>query len=734
MNRPTITILTACVLALLAGAAPGQQADADDKPAMVKLNLPENVTLKVLIEYVSQTRQINFLYDERRIGQQVVTLKAPAPIPVGAVMPLFESVLKMNNLALAPSGIEGVLKIEQAANLPKIAVGPGEEAGAGAVAVTRIITLEHAEPQQVNQVINAFTSAQSASIVALAEHDMLIVTDYADNMDRLERMIKLIDRPGKAMETKFVPVEHIDSDNATKKLTALMQGRRQAQGAGAQQLTIVNEDRTNQVVLIGTSGQVAEAVAVLRALDVSLDMPTRVYRFEHVRADRVDEILVKVLGELKAKRSYSASIDDEGNLLIASATPGVHEQIEALAASLDKPRPEAQSPIRFYKLENAKAADVLATLQTIEGDQGLDAASVDGVDADQPSPIAYRGPSAEQVNRDGADLSQLDRAVGGGAVDLPDARIMADEPSNTIIVIAAPTMQAMYEKLIRRLDIRRPQVLVEATVVVIDTTDGFRLGVEISNTTNEDGDPTVLNFSSFGLSDVDASTGRLTLSPGIGFNGALISADIADIIIRALQTDSRARIVSRPSVLVNDNATGELVSFDEEPFATTTASGVAGATTSFGGFAEAGTTIRVTPQISEGEHLKLEYTVELSSFSAATEELDADAASLPPARQTNTLTSEATIPDGHTIIVGGLSRDSFSESIDRVPILGSIPGLEYLFSNRTRTQSQSTIFVFLRAVVLRDDKFRYLKYLSDDAAMRAELPGDYPASEPKLIR
>jgi general secretion pathway protein D len=175
-------------------------------------------------------------------------------------------------------------------------------------------------------------------------------------------------------------------------------------------------------------------------------------------------------------------------------------------------------------------------------------------------------------------------------------------------------------------------------------------------------------------------------------------------------------------VLINDNATGTLTSETEEPFQSVNAS-TSVATTSFGGYSSAGTKMVITPQISEGEHLKLEYEITLSSFGE-----DASDA-LPPSRQTNTLTSEATIPDGFTIIVGGLTREDFNESIDRVPLLGSLPLLEYLFSNRSKTRRSATLFVFIHATILRDDKFESLKLLSAQAARRAELDDTYPTSE-----
>src|SRR5205823_6573691 len=134
-----------------------------------------------------------------------------------------------------------------------------------------------------------------------------------------------------------------------------------------------------------------------------------------------------------------------------------------------------------------------------------------------------------------------------------NATVAADANTNTLIVIAEPPVQRLYEQLIRALDKRRPQVLVEATIVTLDTSHGFQFGVELSGHSKPGGKDQAITFSSFGLSTPNPTTGQLTLLPGTGFNGALISSDLADVIVRALATTSHAKITSAPRILVNDN-------------------------------------------------------------------------------------------------------------------------------------------------------------------------------------
>ncbi len=288
-------------------------------------------------------------------------------------------------------------------------------------------------------------------------------------------------------------------------------------------------------------------------------------------------------------------------------------------------------------------------------------------------------------------------------------------------------MQAIYERLIRMLDKRRPQVMIEVTLVTLDTSNNFSLGVELSKADAVGANGQYLTFSSFGLSTADAATGALTLTPGVGFNGILLDPDSVNVVLRALASEGRSEVLSAPRVLVNDNATASLSSVAESPFTSVNASDTV-ATTSFAGYASAGTTVSVSPHISEGDHLMLQYSLTLNSFTGE------GAAGIPPPRQTNTLSSEVTIPDGYTIIVGGLNRKDAAESISKLPILGDIPILEYLFSSRSKNRSENTLFVFIRPVILRDDQFEDLRYLSAQDRKLADLPEDAPTSEPMLMR
>ena len=740
-----------CTAAQENGAVPGIDAPSPG----IALNFPENMEIKTLVQYVSQRLEINILYDEQ-VGNRRVTIKAPQQVPESSLLGLLESALKMKGLALVDSDEPGWKRIVPGANLIAIARSPQDTDqllespdAPPTLAVTRVFTLEHADPKRAEAAIKPFLTQPGANSLALDGQPLLIITDYVSNMSRIAELIHLIDQPGTAVTIRYIQAQFQEASElaqeAQKTMRAKMNAEMRASGATqpTEGLVILHHERTNQVVIVGVEDRVLEAIGVIEALDVSLNLTTRVYQFQIASPERVDTLTQELIGPLAAKRMYRSAVDQDGGILVVTATEEIHQRIESLKVDLDVPAPESQSPIRVYKLANATASDVLDTIRALESDEGL-YGQIDMEDsrggrsynnppsaANQPPAPPGQQPPAPPIYQpsgqpaDGSDVPGAIRPVD--AVRSDRATVTADVNTNSIIVVASPEVQSVYERLIRMLDRRRPQVLIEITIATINTTDNFDFGVEISRATDAD-DATVLTFSSFGLSTVDAVTGGLTLLPGTGFNGAVIDSQVADIVIKALQKDTRTNVVSAPKILVNDNATGTLTSIAEEPFTSINASDTV-STTSFGGFVEAGTTISVIPHISEGDYLSLEYSISLNSFRGSS-----SAEGIPPPRQTDSVESEVTVPDGRTIIVGGLTRTTFNETINSVPLLGEIPILKHLFSNQDIDESQSTLFVFLRPVILRDDQFEDLKFLSEQHLGLAELPGDYPTSEPLIMR
>jgi len=740
---------TALTILLALSAAGGRQGET--RPAsggegeMVLLQLPENLEVRILIEYVSKRMGVNILYDES-VGRKRVTISAPARIPKDSLMGLLEGVLRMSGLAIVDADQAGWKKIVQAQDLLPLAgvveadLSALRQAESGRI-VTQVFQLRHAATGAMEQTIRPFLSKPGGNSFSVRDRRLMFITDYAGNLRRISALIELLDEPRPAASIRFVPVAHRDAAELARQVTALLEGKRRLSGDEGRggRVSLTAEPGTNRIVLIAEQGAEREAFDLIGELDVPCDAVTRTYRFSHVSAQRVEKIARDLAGPERLKDRYRSTVDVDSGMLIVTAPEGIHEEIAELKRQLDVPESGAAAGhVRFYKLMNTTASRVLATIQALEGGEGLDAllsstARPSGpserftgpnvpppsLGEELPKPPAYR-PSQAPTSRP-AEAGPSPATTARTA----DALITVDPNTNTLIVVAPPEVQRIYEQLIRILDKRRPQVMIEATLVTLDTSEDFSLGVDLLHSGSH-GEGDYLFFSSFGLSAVDPATGSLALEPGIGLNAALVGPTELSAVIRALATSGRSKVLSAPRVLVNDNATATLTSVSEAPFTSINASDTV-STTSFAGYASAGSTLTVTPRISEGDHLQLQYSVTLNSFTGE------GGNGVPPPRQTNNLTSEVTVPDGYAVIVGGLKRRDWSDTASKVPLLGDIPVLGGLFSLTDRGETESTLFVFIRPVILRDDRFEDLKYLSRRDLELAELEPDLPASEPLMM-
>ncbi len=646
---------------------------------MVTLSFPPDLEVPVLADYVSKTLGMNIVYDDA-VRKKRVTIVSPTSIPKDSLLALLQSVLKQSGFTLIDAEKTGFKKIVVDKDLLAITdvlgTDPAELAAMEAtMAVTHVFALQHISVVESAKTVQTFLGKHGGNCLAIPSQKLLIVTDRAAGVRRIASLLELIDKPGPQTGISFVPVRNVDAAELAKQVGSLLAKKAKldnSSGKSARPSVVLEADaRSNTIAVIAVSDAGLEAIALIETLDV--------------------------------------------------------------------PAYEPPSPIRFYKLMNTTATDVLATIQALDRNKGgLSTAMIEATASGAPGllPADMRGstdgnaPSSPSLdegepNPSGDSDSPTPRPIT--RVETVDAVVTVDANTNTVIVLAPPAVQAIYAELIAMLDQRRPQVMVEATLVTLDTSGDFSLGVEFAVGDMKRKGTKHLVFSSFGLSAIDPSQGSISLSPGLGFNGTIIDAGTFGVVLQALQASGRSKVLSSPKILVNDNATATLESVIEAPFTSVNASNTV-ATTSFAGYESAGTTLTVTPHISEGDHLNLEYTISLNSFSGD------GAEGVPPPRQTSTLSSEVTVPDGHAIIIGGLKRTDLIESSVGIPLLSEIPILKYLFSTVDKSQTESTLFVFIRPTILRDDQFEDLKYLSDSQLIAAEMAPNTPVGEPMILK
>ncbi|HYE02990.1 MAG TPA: secretin N-terminal domain-containing protein, partial [Phycisphaerales bacterium] len=420
-------------------------------------------------------------------------------------------------------------------------------------------------------------------------------------------------------------------------------------------------------------------------------------------------------GQATATNQPAAAIDasagpgftvfPESGMFMYRGTPEQHERVERLVVELADLTASELIVVELYKLKHSKATEVAEIMRNLLSNQvptgtgpllqrGLGRGGFDRrlgqtqFDRSQQAPVPQ---TPEQEARRQAEAGSSLAAIEADE----NTFVLADEQNNQVIVKALKRVQPQFERLIHKLDLRRPQVYIDAKIVAITGNEDFRLRFEQQILAGE-----FAYATSFGITPpLTNIQDKRTVPSAAGLVTAMIKSDQVPIVLHALQTNSDSRILSTPQLLVDDNEQAEVSSFNEVPFAATTQNANT-TTTAQGGTAEAGTLLTVTPQISEGGYLKLDYAIELSSFTGA-----ASNGLQPPTQRNNISSASVTVPSDATIVVGGLTFEATQDTVIKVPLLGDIPLLGLLFRDTAKATQQTTLYVFITPKIMRDPSF-----------------------------
>lgn len=593
----------------------------------------------------------------------------------------------------------------------------------------------HREAQVLLPAMQAVLEQGGASVVETGDGAVLLLKGLRPRVQRALELLRELDSPRPAAQVEEMRLRHLPAERMLTLLEQLRAKRELVTGRKLAGEVVAGPERT-VVLVIAPAAAVDQWRELIQRLDRAEPLATETYVPQAFSAADVAALIEQTLGG-EAERRLRVVVDELTGSLIVTATPGQHEQIEALLARLEETPPARRRPVRLFAIRNRTAAEVagivggLLEAGVLSGgafEPGLE--PVRDVPPSRPDPAGRPRDGERAVGETNESERRLDstgRRAGGPRPDEPPPlTITIDEGTNTIIAIGEPLLLDRLEELIAQLDIRAPQVEVEVLLISLSESETRDLGVELEALITS-GDVRARLASLFGLSSASSPTERSVGNPP-GFTGLVLDPGEFAVVVRALETLNEGRSLSIPKVLVGDNQQATLSSVAQQPVVSINASDTV-ATTSFGGFTDAGTTVAVTPHISEADHLILEYQVQLSSFVG-----ESSSPGVPPPRQQNQIQSVATIPDGFAIAVGGIEIISEAEAESRTPILGSLPLVEHLFKNRSKSFSRSRFFVFIRPTVLRDRGFADLKYLSEVAQDEAGIDADWPVVEPRLIR
>lgn len=685
-------------------------------------SLSGQIELARLVDLASERLRLTVDYDPQSLKGSVA-LRAPDAIPDADLWPLVNRLLAsrgFTSVQLPGDSSFSVVRIEQAASLAR--VEPADTPGTAGFQ-TIVVRPTHAAAKDLADAIRPILSKPGGQILELGTTSKdpasasLLISDLAPRLQHVREVISRVDLPASPTPLVEYRPRNLPAQSLST-LAAQIAAKQLAAGSSPLRGELVATPGGDAILVISKSP--AAWLDLLAQLDVLEPVTTHTYSINRFGTEDVAGLIEQTIrpGNDDRWRVVSDTLTDS---LVVTATPTQHEQVAALLERLASVESVA-TPMRAFEIRHRPVADLLQSLSTLI-DAGVlgDAAS----DRERVSSGASQrtSPSSTVVTADPpANLLPIaPRPPSRG-----DLRLTADEATNMLIAIGPPASLARLDELIAMIDVRQPQVMLDVMLVSMTDSDTLSLGVELERLGKIDNAATRL-ASLFGLST--SGTGGRTTADSAGFTGAVLNPGEFSLIVKALQSLSKGNSLSNPKVLVTNNEQAVFSSTLQQPVQTQTRTGSNDTTFSYGGAESAGTTISVKPQIARGDHLVLTYSIKLSSFVGA-----ATSAGLPPPKQENSVDSVATIPDGHTVVVGGLELISDSNGESRIPGLGAIPLLGNLFKNQSRADTRTRFFVFIRPNVLRHHSFEDLKYLSQYSRDVMNVDDDFPDVQPQIIK
>lgn len=430
-------------------------------------------------------------------------------------------------------------------------------------------------------------------------------------------------------------------------------------------------------------------------------------------------------------------VDEDRGTIVYYATDQQHELLEALIKGMNLE--DDVVVVKEYKLRFASAENVaeiingLLTNTTPAGDASLlpgssGSGSAGGLNSNRTNtqrnnqqnqtPNVILGPNFSTQNQQ-ADASGIGFSGGNNVF------VLADKANNQVLVKAPQRQQTQFAALIERIDLRRPQVYINAKIVAVTASDDFQLAFE-TQFTNLFGEGLDIN-TAFGLSTLNSITSAKTVATGLtGLTAAVVKSNYVPIIIHALETTTDTRILSSPSLMVNDNEKAKIERVDQQP-TTTSNQGTATTTTSFAGYEDAGTDLEITPRIS-GNLVTLEIVSNLSAFEGT------GSNGIPPARNKASIDNKAvTVPSDMTVVIGGITLSNRTDTVKKLPLLGDIPLLGYLFRSTEKNSRKTVLYIFITPRIVQDPNFEDLRLLTTGPQVETEVAPDLPKLKPVLV-
>jgi len=567
-----------------------------------------------ITEAVAAATGKNFIVDPRVRAQ--VTMISSTPMSPAAFYEAYLAILQVHGFIAVPAGdIIKILPDANARQIPSVDL-PDHVSSTSDEIVTQVIDVKNVSAAQLVPILRPLIP-QYGQLAAYPASNILIISDRANNVNRIMRIIRRIDQVGD-QDVEVIPLQNASSAEIVRVINSLYQGQQAAEGGTP--IKVVADDRSNSVLVGGDQNQRLRVRALIAHLDTPLEAggDTQVRYLKYADAEKI--------------------------------APKLKEQITGIAQ----------------------------------------ASQTGGAAGAAASPTAQAEKSA---------------------------MVWADVQNNALVITAPPKIMRQIMGILDKLDIRRPQVLVEAIIVEVNADKTSEFGVNWAEFTKGNGTVPAASFVSpvGGSSILDLANNVAGLAAGTATTASLPTGATVAVgrlaagglnfaaMIRAIRGDSDSNVIATPSTMTLENQEAEIKVANEVPFITgsftNTGAGNGGSVNPFQTVQreEVGTILKVTPQIAaEGDAVVLKISIESSSV------LPTSVSAVDITTQKRTITTNVLIDDGGVVVLGGLISHTDQKSDQKIPVLGSIPLLGNLFKTRKAEGAKNNLMIFIRPKILRD--------------------------------
>ena len=623
----------------LSGSAEAEEANAPAAQAAdaIRLNF-KDAPLDAVLQHLSEVAGISVVTDAPTEGR--ITLISKQPISLDGALALLDSALKDKGYATVRMG--QTLKIvplteAKKASIPVHSGSEPEQITPSDQLITQVIPLQSVDAVKLKDSLKALVP-DYADLSADASSNALILTDTAANVRRIVQIVSALDASKATVsEVKVFALKYADATSAAK--------------------------------LINDVFDVEKAATSSQSRSRS---PFMMFRSGFGRGDRPDASSQSDQEQFQPQRTIAAA-DDRTNTVVVSGPSATLAVVEGVIQELDSNPADAED-VLIYHLKNADATNLATVLKTLFEEESSTAARRTSGGAGSSSRGGRSGFFGSRTALSAGATESLSDLAG-------QVRVVANADTNSLLLMAAPKHFEKLRLILTELDRPVPQVLIKVLIAEVTHSDDVDLGVELSALNMRAGGATIEALTNFGLSG--ETEGFIMRSRASDFSAT----------IRMLQEVGKLDILSRPYVLASDNKEATITVGNEVPFITNTRTTETGQTINTIQYQDIGIILKVTPHINTDGLVIMDVVPEISSLTGQTvpisETVDAEVFAKRSA------SSRVAILDGETIVIGGLMEDRKTDSVSKIPILGSIPYLGALFRRTVTDTSKTELLIFL---------------------------------------